>query len=71
MSKQCKFKIIIADGDEDKNYTENLLIEKKYNALNIDYIKYPYDKDVYTYIQKIASASNSATFDKSFSSLFS
>jgi glycosyltransferase domain-containing protein len=55
--EKCPYKILLADGDEDKSFTKDLISDIKYSSLNIEHIKYPYDKDVYTFIKKLSDVS--------------
>ncbi len=48
---QCNWPIVIADGG-----SEDLELDKKYPELNIDYIKYPFDKTLTEFHNKMADA---------------
>ncbi len=52
----CPFKIILADGDADKKFTEDLIKSTNYKNLDIRHIKFPEDKDHQTFIKKFNKA---------------
>lgn len=54
--EKCPFKIMLADGDADKSYTEALIKNPNYKDLDIDHIKFQEDKDIQTFIKKFNEA---------------
>lgn len=49
------FKVLIADGSEDKSI-EKLVDKSLFLNVNYEYIRYPYDKDYVTYFKKVYDA---------------
>lgn len=54
--EKCPYKIMLADGDADKSYTEALIKNTNYRDLDIDHIKFQEDKDIQTFIKKFNEA---------------
>ena len=48
------YKILIADGGSNKEIERNLSDRSNYPNLDYDYIRYPYDSDVETFVRKLA-----------------
>lgn len=51
---RCPYKILIADGGSDKEIENHLSHHENYPALNYEYFRYPYDKDIPTFLHKHA-----------------
>ena len=49
---KCPYKILIADGGEDKSIEENLKNSSNYPSLDYNYIRYPYDAKIEDYYLK-------------------
>ena len=56
VEEDCPYKILIADGDADKSFTQGLLKNPNYKNLDIDYIDYPEDINIRTFIRKFSNA---------------
>ncbi len=52
---KCPYKILIADGGEDKSIEEHLLNPCNYPALDYEYIRYPYDNTIEDYYKKFVN----------------
>ena len=50
--EKCSYKIIIADGDADKNYSKKLIKDPNYKYLDLNYIEFPEDVDFRQYLKK-------------------
>jgi len=59
VEEKCPFNILIADGDKDKSFTKNLLINSKYKDLNISYKEYPEDISLQNFVNKFNDAVSS------------
>jgi glycosyltransferase domain-containing protein len=49
---RCPYKILIADGGEDKTIEQHLKAHENYPCLDYDYIRYPYDSTLDDYYKK-------------------
>lgn len=50
---KCSYKILIADGGNNPDLEKYLRSNNNYPNLNYEYIKYPLDKDIQTYYNKL------------------
>ena len=56
--EKCPYKILLADGDEDKSFTKDLISDYRYHDLDFEYLEYPFDKDISTFMHKVSDLSN-------------
>lgn len=55
---QCIYKIIIADGGDDKEIENKLLDKTNYPNINYEYYRYPFDSNLECYYKKLNSVIN-------------
>ena len=42
--EKCPYKILLADGDEDKSFTKDLISDSRYHDLDFEYLEYQFRK---------------------------
>jgi glycosyltransferase domain-containing protein len=52
------YKILIADGGSDREIERHLRNRKNYPHIDYEYIRYPYDSDLHTYMKKLADVAD-------------
>ena len=53
---KCPFKVLLADGGVDKNLEDNLRNHVNYPDVNYRYVRYPYDKTLNDYYNKMKAS---------------